>query len=146
MKIDKVLFDENTFGNTQASLKALRDTLAERRDNRIIIMHVPTRYPCFGYMIFDADQQIAVFTGDGFREDNLGEGGAGYRSARVLLKLYYGTGPKYGPSISLDEAYIFHENGRQLYIERRLLSLANEIAGELAESEYIRPRDTVPYY
>lgn len=38
--------------------------------------------------MFDKTTGEAIFTGDGFRTDGKGEGGAGYKSAKALLSLY----------------------------------------------------------
>ena len=85
----KLIFDENTFGITQASLKMLRNELAKRCEHRIDIVQVQTDDICCGYLILDLTTNEAVFTGDGFRTDGGGEGGAGFRTAYILIHTIY---------------------------------------------------------
>lgn len=85
--VNHIKFDENTFGITQRSLKVLRDTLIEKVKSRIAVVEIPTNDLCCGYLILDKNHNEAVYTGDGFRMDRCGEGGAGYRSAEALFGL-----------------------------------------------------------
>ena len=80
-----VLFDENSMGITQESLKRLRDILLSKSAHRIRIVEAPTGEMLAGFFIYDYDLDEWSFTGDGFRTDNGGEGGAGYNTAKVLL-------------------------------------------------------------
>jgi len=84
----KVVFDENTFGITQKSLKMLRNALAESIHHSTAVIEVPTSDMTCGFLIVDRDANEAVWSGDGFRTDNGGEGGAGYKSALALLRLF----------------------------------------------------------
>jgi len=107
MNVTHIVYDPNTFGITQKSLKMLRDALAEKIKNRIIVVEVPTSDLCCGYFIFDWEWQNATWTGDGFRQDRRGEGGAGYRSAEVLLRLF-GIWPVSWEEVNFDEIWLFH--------------------------------------
>jgi len=53
--IRDVIFDENSFGITQRSLKILRDTLAQRVDRHIAVVEVPTNDLCCQFLILDRD-------------------------------------------------------------------------------------------
>jgi len=141
MNVVHVVFDINTFGITQKSLKMLRDTLANAIANRIAVVEVPTNDLCCGYFIFDQKRQAAIFTGDGFRTDRAGEGGAGYESAEALFKLY-GINPIPWDPINIEEIYTLPEEK----IEKLLLKLARKIAGKLSEEEFYRPIDQNPQY
>lgn len=90
MKVSNVYFDENTFGITQRSLKLLRDTIALNCDRPLMVVEVPTDHLCCGFMIFVKKEYgiEVIWTGDGFRLDGGGEGGAGYRTAETILYLF----------------------------------------------------------
>ncbi|MEW6417230.1 MAG: hypothetical protein AB1480_03815 [Nitrospirota bacterium] len=141
MNVTHIVFDVNTFGITQRSLKMLRDALSEKLTHRIAVVEVPTNNLCCGYFIFDWEWQNATFTGDGFRTDRAGEGGAGYRSAEALFTLYR-IQPIPWDSVNLEEIYTLPEKE----IEKLLLELARKIADELDDREFSRPVDKNPYY
>jgi len=75
-------------GSTQRSLTRLRDALAEYRNDEIHVLEVPTHTDAglVGYLILNKTRGLAFWTGDAFRPDKKGEGGAGYITARLLLK------------------------------------------------------------
>lgn len=83
-----VLYDVDTFGVTSESLKMLRNALAESIHSKVIVVEVPTSDLLCGFFVFDLTRGTAVWTGDGFRSDRAGEGGAGYRSAHAIFCLY----------------------------------------------------------
>lgn len=139
--IRKVNFDENSFGITQRSLKILRDTLARKVDHEILVVEVPTNALCCGYFIFDAVTNDATFTGDGFRLDRGGEGGAGYGSAEALLQIY-GIHVYQWVTIDFDNIYGFAGE----HMKERMLKLAQEIATGFTASEYRRPSENPGYY
>jgi hypothetical protein len=87
MKIQQVLYDELSFGITVKSLAMLRQALCRGYLDRLLVVQVPTNDLCCGFMVFDCDLELLTWTGDGFRTDESGEGGAGYRSAMTLLSL-----------------------------------------------------------
>ena len=84
----RIIVDEETFGITVKSLKMLRNELAQRINNNIRVYQINTSNICCGFLIMDFTDMEAVWSGDGFRTDNGGEGGAGYRSAQALLKIF----------------------------------------------------------
>lgn len=141
MEIRRVIFDENTFGITQRSLKVLRDTIAERVHHRIAVFELPTSDLCCGYMFLDFDTGEAIFTGDGFRMDRGGEGGAGYRSAQALFALFR-INRYYWETVNIDEIY----QGDKEVVRKKLLEVAEEMADTLDESICSRPIDKMPYY
>jgi len=141
MNVTHIVFDVNTFGITQRSLKMLRDALAGSLTHRIAVVEVPTNNLCCGYFIFDWEWQNATFTGDGFRTDKAGEGGAGYRSAEALFTLYR-INPIPWEAVNLEEIYTLPEKE----IEKLLLKLSRKIGNELGDGEFSRPVDKTPYY
>ena len=142
MKITRITFNPNTFGITQKSLKMLRNTLAEKIGHRIAVVEVPTNDICCGYFIFDWNLQNATWTGDGFRLDGGGEGGAGYRSAKILFG-FFGAWPiHHSEQVNFDEIYSLQERET----ERQLKALAEKIAGELNFEEFFRPSERMPEY
>lgn len=84
------IWNEDSWGITQESLKNLRDELCFRIKNKICIIQIETSSYVCGFFIIDKTRKQVVFTGDGFRLDKGGEGGAGYRTAEVLLNHIFG--------------------------------------------------------
>jgi hypothetical protein len=141
MNVTHVVFDINSFGITQRSLKILRDALTENINHRIAVVEIPTNDLCCGFFIFDWEWQRATWTGDGFRMDRCGEGGAGYRSAEVLFNLF-GIKPLVWDEIRMDKFYMLPEKK----IEAKLLELARKIAQELRDDEFQTLVDKEPEY
>lgn len=83
-----ISYNIDSFGITEKSLRNLRNELARRIDNAIDIIQVNTGDITCGYLIVDYTKGDAYFTGDGFRTDYGGEGGAGMATADKLLQLY----------------------------------------------------------
>ena len=145
MKIKNIVLDENSLGVTQRSLKVLRDTLSRCIDQHIALVEVPTNDLCCGYLILNRDTGVATFTGDGFRTDGGGEGGAGYRSAQALIRLF-GLRPYlnwYDEPVDLSGAY---STGIEI-AKKRLLKVAQELEEVLeAGRRFVRPLDKMPDY
>jgi len=85
--MNTLYFDLETFGITQKSLKLFRDEICKRIEHEIAIFCVPTADIVCGFLIVDKTTNDLTWTGDGFRSDEGGEGGAGYRTARELLRI-----------------------------------------------------------
>jgi len=135
-----VIYDESTFGITEKSLKMLRNALAERIDHRITVVEVPTDEICCGFLILDKDVEEAVFSGDGFRTDNGGEGGAGYKSAKALLQVF-GIPPIHWPAV----LNIWDETSGPL-MRKALTVLVDEVQRDLKAGYYVKPADRTPSY
>lgn len=88
MRIKKVKYDRDSPGITEGSLRMLRNTLAEKIRDEICVIEIPTNDLCCGYLILDQANSEAVYTGDGFRPDRGGEGGAGFNSAAAIFRIY----------------------------------------------------------
>ncbi|RLG29058.1 hypothetical protein DRN98_08765, partial [Methanosarcinales archaeon] len=84
----RVSLDQEALGITERSLKVLRDEIARRVDDDLVVLKIPTSDITCGYLIVDRTVKEAVFTGDGFRTDGGGEGGAGYRAAEAYLDIF----------------------------------------------------------
>lgn len=141
MNIRQVVFEEDAFGITQRSLQMLRDTLARSIDQHIAVFEVSTNDLCCGYLILNRDTGTATFTGDGFRTDGGGEGGAGYRSARALLDLFKIRGFPIGP---VDTEEIYH--GHTESVRKKLMALAQDLALTLHQQDYVMISDNKPGY
>ncbi len=135
-----ICYDENTFGTTKRSLKMLRDTLAKRIDHRIAVVQVPSNQICCGFLVLDVDAQEAIFTGDGFRTDNGGEGGAGYKSAKALLDLFGMQPICWAGILNIWDPYAPEE------IRRSLVRLVDQLQRCLNADCYIKPTDRAPAY
>jgi len=134
----ELIYDENTFGITERSLKMLRNTLAKRINHRIAVVEVPTDEICCGFLILDKDAQEAVFTGDGFRTDNGGEGGAGYKSAKALLNVL-GIRPIHWVNVVHTDVIYQKPYGA-------LLLLVDEVQKILKARYYVKPADKALSY
>ena len=134
MKVEKVTVDENTFGVTCRSLKMLRDTMALRATHQLAIVEIPTFDLCCGFLIFDQDSSEAIFTGDGFRSDKQGEGGAGFITAIALLRIFgFSSWTTWDP-------FDFFRTGENL--DRAFFNLASKIADTLTEGDFKAPLST----
>lgn len=141
MEITHIVFNVDSFGITQKSLRMLRDALAEKVNHRIAVVEVATNDICCGYFIFDWELQNATWTGDGFRFDGGGEGGAGYKSAKVLFQ-FFGVGTNLWEQVNFDEIYSLDDGETQ----RQLKALAQKIAGGISDEEFFRPSERMPEY
>lgn len=142
MNVSNVIYKLDTFGITQASLKMLRDTIAEKINNKIGIVKVPTNDLCCGYLIFDLEKQNATWTGDGFRLDGGGEGGAGYKSAEIFFR-FFRIWPIEWEQIDFDKIYFTTDEAQRV---KQFMELANEIAKRLIDEDFKKPIDTIPEY
>jgi len=141
MRVFKIVFNEDTFGITQRSLKMLRNTLALTINHPIVVVCVPVNDLCCGFFVFDRKTKTAYFSGDGFRLDQAGEGGAGYRSASALFDIYGINAIMWEP-IPLEEIYNLPEDK----LEQKLMEVANSIATGLSEKDFRTPFKQKPHY
>ena len=88
MKIRYVLYNSESFGSKDKSLKILRDTILEKAKRNIAVVEIPTENVLCGFLIFDKEWEIAIFTGDGFRNDNKESCGGGYERAKAFFTLF----------------------------------------------------------
>lgn len=139
--ITHVIFDVNTFGITQRSLKMLRNSIAARYTHRIAVIEVPTSNSCCGFLVLDRDERESIWTGDGFRIDGGGEGGAGYRTAQALFNMFRLVSIPW-EMVNFEEVYTKPEKE----IESWLMSLSQEITDSLEEEKYRRPSESMPNY
>jgi hypothetical protein len=77
-----------SIGNTQLSLQKLRNSLARSIDNPIKVLEISTCDQLTSFLVIDGATSTAAWTGNGFRQDLLGEGGAGLNSAKILFLLF----------------------------------------------------------
>lgn len=136
----KVSLDENALGITERSLRNLRNEVARRLDHELIVLEIPTSEITCGYLIIDRTANEAVFTGDGFRTDGGGEGGAGYRAARACLAVF-GIKPYFGEPLDITGAY----TGEDDPVLSRVCELAEEAISKLID-RFIRPSETKASY
>ena len=136
----RVSLDEKALGITARSLKVLRDEIARRVDHELIVLEIPTSDITCGYLIVDRSLNEAVFTGDGFRTDGGGEGGAGYRAAEAYLDLFR-LKAYFAEPVDMTEAYA----GNTKPVIARLSDLAQE-AMENSPDRFVAPSNTTPSY
>jgi len=143
----RVSLDEETLGITERSLKVLRDEIARRVDHDLMVLpawladrEIPTSDITCGYLIVDRTANQAVFTGDGFRTDGGGEGGAGYRAAEAYLDIFR-LKPYFTEPVDMTEAY----TGNTKPVIASLSELAQE-ALENSPDRFMAPSNTTPSY
>ena len=136
----RVSLDEKALGITARSLKVLRDEIARRVDHELIVLEIPTSDITCGYLIVDRTLNEAVFTGDGFRTDGGGEGGAGYRAAEAYLDIFR-LKAYFAEPVDMTEAYA----GDSEPLIARLSELAQE-ALENSPDRFMAPSNTTPSY
>jgi len=115
----RATLDQEALGITERSLKVLRDQIARRVDDDLMVLKIPTSDITCGYLIVDRTANEAVFTGDGFRSDGGGEGGAGYRAAEAYLDIFR-LKPYFTEPVDMTEAY----TGNTKPVSARLTELA----------------------
>lgn len=125
MKINKVIFDPDTFGITGKSLKMLRNALVDNLHDEILVVEVPTGSITCGFLILNKTRLTATWSGDGFRTDGGGEGGRGYKAAVRILEFF---GIYCNEPLEPFETFYFQEAD-----EKRLLEGARQIAKEFDE-------------
>lgn len=144
MNIERVVFDENSFGNTQRSLKILIDVLVSKFDRAVAVVQVQTTTLCCGFFIFDYEERCAYWTGDGFRTDGGGEGGAGYRSAEAFFSILGLLVYRFRLSLGdpFDGFYIASDWSKN----QMVLKIARDVAADLFEFAFSVPRSNSPQY
>lgn len=135
-----VSLDENALGITERSLRNLRNEVARRLDHELIVLETPTSEITCGYLIIDRTANEAVFTGDGFRTDGGGEGGAGYRAAQAYLNVFC-VKPYFSEPLDFADAYA----GNPEAVLSRLRELAEEAISRLG-NRFVRPSETKASY
>lgn len=88
-------------GISQKSLRRLRDILACWYDVKIVVIAIITGEWTYGYLVIENALGDAFWTGDGFRHDGGGEGGAAATAARALLAIYGIKELQYWETVSL---------------------------------------------
>jgi len=136
----KIKYSIDSFGITHKSLKILRDTLAMSIGNDIAVAEIRTSDLCCGFLIVNKTRNEATFTGDGFRTDDGGEGGAGYRSAQALLSLF---GLSFFDVYPMEPVNIEICQGNIENVKSKLLDMANELK---KIAEYHCPMERRPQY
>jgi len=91
------IWNSEAWGITQKSLKNLRNELSLRIKNETCVVQVETNPLVCGYFIVDKTKREVAFTGDGFRMDRGGEGGAGFKTVEKLFRIF-----SLGPDMELD--------------------------------------------
>ena len=136
----RVSLDQETLGITERSLKVLRDEIARRVDHELLVLEIPTSEITCGYMIVDRTANEAVFSGDGFRTDGGGEGGAGYRAAQAYLDVF-GLRPYFAEPVDLADAYA----GNAEAVLSRLRNLAEDMV-KGSPDRFLVPSQIKPSY
>ena len=136
----RVSMNQEALGITERSLKVLRDEIARRVDHDLMVLEIPTSDITCGYLIVDRTAREAVFTGDGFRTDGGGEGGAGYRAAEAYLDLFR-LKAYFAEPVDMTDAYM----GNTEPLIARLSELAQE-GLENSPDRFMAPSNTTPSY
>lgn len=151
MKLEKLIHDPETCGITQKSLKMLRDAIADRFRNRIAVLQldVSNTKTC-GFLVLDLDEKwgdgyTAVWSGDGFRTDERGEGGAGYRTAILIFRLF-GIDLIYFDFVDLGEYVRLLYEKKVVEAGKFLLETMAKIALDVEDYDFKIPIESKPEY
>lgn len=90
-------------GISQASLRRLRDILVRWYDSKVVVIAVITGDYTYGYLVVENTRGDAFWTGDGFRHDGGGEGGAAAVAAQALLAIFGVKELQYWEKVDLSE-------------------------------------------
>ena len=89
MEIQQLHFEEHGMSNSYNALRVLRDSLAFGYKHSLAIIQILTGDSRCGFLILDANDQSATFTGDGFSLDqNAGLAASAFLSAHALLLMF----------------------------------------------------------
>ena len=75
-------------GITQNSLMNFRNTIAKGIEHEIKVLSVSPNEMLVAFLIIDKTAKIITWTGDGFRQDYGGEGGAGYNTVQIINRIF----------------------------------------------------------
>lgn len=147
MKINKVIFDQSTFGTTGKSLKMLRNALVNNLHDEILVIEIPTNDILCGFLVVNKNEKTATWSGDGFRTDKGGEGGRGYKAAEKMLEVF---GIRYLNAFT-EEAIQQFKDATAIYsseteLSAALLKACNKVMEEFEEEEFKCVYDTPPMY
>lgn len=143
MKLEKLIHDPEACGKTLVSLKMLRDAIAEGFKHRIAVLQLDSSNLTCGFLVLDLDTNSGVWSGDGFRADRAGEGGAGYRTAEVIFRIF-GIDLIYFDFADLGEyVRLLYENQDE-EAGKFLLDTMAKIALDVEDSEFEKPVDQNP--
>lgn len=145
MKLVELTHDPETCRITVASLKMLRDAIAHTLYDRIAVLQLDTGDLTCGFLILDRDTGIGVWSGDGFRTDRAGEGGAGYRTAQVIFRLF-GIDLIYFDFVDISEYEDKLSTEGDEEAGKFLLETMAKIALDVEDSEFKKPLDSNPEY
>jgi hypothetical protein len=90
-------------GISQTSLRRLRDILTSWYKSKVVVIAVVTGDYTYGYLVVENARGDAFWTGDGFRHDGGGEGGAAAVAACALLAIYGVKELQYWEKVDLSE-------------------------------------------
>lgn len=141
-----MFFEEHAMGITQSSLRVLRDALANSYNHEIAVIQVSTAPFLCGFLVLDKDAASATFTGDGFRTDHGGEGGAGYQSALLLFDLFGITFDLWHIPVILDPVMDTIRDTGLMAANKQILELFQHIADSFESSDFSKPADNKPRY
>lgn len=147
MKARKLIYDTESFGITQKSLKMLRNALVSNYKDKILVVEVPTSDILCGFLIFNKTEGSVTWSGDGFRTDRGGEGGRGYKTALNLLETFSVRKRDLFDEI-LAEAFskATEQSASRAWRDRDMLEYANRIALQFEANEYECYYESNPFY
>jgi len=144
LSLYKVNYKGETDGITRRSLQKLRNDIADNRTHKMVAVVVRTSDIGCGIALVDLTSRSIHWSGDGFRTDGGGEGGAGYRGAMAMLKAW-------GLCYFEDPSYIINP-GKNIVkhpYKRVLGEYCEDVLDHVAADPYydfVVPGDTYPQY
>jgi len=139
-----------SIGNTQLSLQTLRNALARSLDNPIKVLEITTCGQLTSFLVIDGAANTAVWTGNGFRQDLLGEGGAGLNSAKILFLLFNIKVSVIFDVLDLsssDQTYVDDpDEAEDIILETILRDFLSKNAYDIRQADMIMIADQLPTY
>ena len=158
-----VSWDQEAEGITGRSLQMLRGALVECYNHPAAVVRVQTSDITCGFLVVfrrhdvhsravlnpvpGHEQYEATWSGDGFRTDGGGEGGAGMATAEALLQIFGFSGRYVEGAPWLYEHKTIAGLGELAEMKfQALYSMAVEAIGRLGDRDFIIPKFSKPIY
>jgi hypothetical protein len=148
MTVDSIVYDLSSFGITGKSLRVLRNAIVDNIKDEIAVVQIQTDDILCGFLLLNKTKRTAVWSGDGFRTDNGGEGGRGYKAAIKMLDSF-GLNYDYllsdSSAIAFKQALIYKEDEAAFY--QGLLWATNDVSRNVGRfSDFKCIYDKIPSY
>jgi len=140
-KIKVIKYNPENSGITGKSLRELRNALCATINSAAIVVEVITHGILCGFLVIDRTNDVAYWSGDGFRTDSGGEGGRGYKAAVKMIESF-GHNLQFVADFTDDPIVIDNDHEHN---KRELLSIAN-IIYDSDDASFKCLAEIIPHY